>query len=327
LPAFDPFFKNAHLATLAGNFWARPKTEHRWPVEPVIYCTEPGVQVLVHTQRPESQARGEVILVHGLEGSSDAGYARSMAYAALEAGYMTHRFNMRSCGGTENLALSNYHSGQTCDLLYVVRERKRQSGLPLFVTGFSLGGNVALKLAGDLGESARELFSGVCAVSAPIDLKACAVALGRRRNFLYSRRFLSRLKQRIRLRHAQAPEIYTLEHLHHIRTIYDFDDYYTARLFGFGSADNYYRTQSSNQVLENIRIPALVVQAKDDPLIPFSVFDHPAFRNNPRLRLVAVDHGGHLGFIARRRPRFWLDGVVMEWVHEIANKQPASLVS
>ena len=75
------------------------------------------------------------------------------------------------------------------------------------------------------------------------------------------------------------------------------------------------------------RASYLSTQAKDDPLIPFSVFDHPAFRNNPRLRLVAVDHGGHLGFIARRRPRFWLDGVVMEWVHEIANKQPASLVS
>ncbi len=110
--------------------------------------------------------------------------------------------------------------------------------------------------------------------------------------------------------------MYRVEHLKKVRTIYDFDDYYTARLFGFGTAENYYRTQSSNQYLEKIRVPALVVTAKDDPLVPFSVYAHPAFRDNPCLNLVAVDHGGHLGFIARRRPRFWLDGLVLDWVEQ-----------
>jgi uncharacterized protein len=315
--AFDPFFKNAHLATLAGNFWSRPRSELRWPVQPVLYQTEPGVRVLVHSQQPDGEPRGELILVHGLEGSSQAGYARSMVYAALDAGYATHRFNMRSCGGTESLSLSNYHSGQTGDLLHVVRERKRASGLPIYLAGFSLGGNVALKLAGELGDAGPELLAGLCAVSTPIDLAVCVVALDRRENLMYARRFLSRLKQRIRLRQTQAPEIYTLEHLPKVRTIYDFDDYYTARLFGFGTADNYYRTQSSNQFLERIRVPALVVIAKDDPLIPFAVYDHPAFARNPLLRLVAVDHGGHLGFISRRHPRFWLDRLVMDWLHEI----------
>jgi uncharacterized protein len=317
---FDPFFKNPHLATLAGNFWSRPRSELRWPVQTVLYQTEPGVQVLVHSQQPHREPRGELIMVHGLEGSSQAGYARSMAYAALEAGYATHRFNMRSCGGTESLSLSNYHSGQTSDLLHVIRERKRANGLPIYLAGFSLGGNVALKLAGELGDAGPELLAGVCAVSTPIDLAACVVALDRRENLLYARRFLDRLKQRIRLRQTQAPEIYTLEHLPKVRTIYEFDDYYTARLFGFGTADNYYRTQSSSQFLDKIRVPALVVIAKDDPLIPFAVYDHGAFARNPHLRLVAIDHGGHLGFIARRRPRFWLDGLVIDWLREIENK-------
>ena len=103
---FNPFFAAPRSLTLAGNFWARPRSERRWPVQAVLYRTEQDVQVLVHSQYPEGEPRGELILVHGLEGSSHAGYARSMTYAALESGYVTHRFNLRSCGGTEALALS-----------------------------------------------------------------------------------------------------------------------------------------------------------------------------------------------------------------------------
>jgi len=327
LRPFDSFFKNADLATIAGNYWSRPKSEQRWPVQPVLYQTELDVQVLVHAQRPAGEPRGELILVHGLEGSSQAGYARSMAHAALEAGYATHRFNLRGCGGSESLSASSYHSGQTSDLLHVVRERKRASGGPVYLAGFSLGGNVVLKLAGELGDAGPRLLAGVCAISTPIDLAACVKALDRRANLIYARRFLSRLKDRVRIRHAQSPHLYPLEPLAKIRTIYEFDDCYTARVFGFGDAANYYRTQSSNQFLERIRLPALVVIAKDDPMIPFHVYDHPAFTQNPHLRLVAVDHGGHLGFIARRRPRFWLDGLVMEWLEEIENKQRAAFVS
>ena len=327
LRPFEPLFRNAHLATIAGNYWPRPDVEGRWPVEAVVHRTEPEVQVLVHVQRPEGPLKGEIVLVHGLEGSSAAGYARSMAYAALERGYAVDRFNMRGCGGTEHLALSSYHAGQTSDLLAVLRERRGAGAAPLFLVGYSLGGNVALKLAGELGAAARDLLAGVCAVSAPIDLAACAAALAEPRNFLYQDRFLSRLKERIRRRHLQAPEIYTLEHLPKIRTIADFDDHYTARLFGFGTAANYFRTQSSNQFLERIEVPALLVQAKDDPLIPFPVYDHPSFVKNPNLRLVAVEHGGHLGFLSRRSPRFWLDGLLMDWVEAQRNKAAATRVS
>jgi len=320
LPPFEPLFRNPHLATIAGNFWPRPDGERRWAVETLLIPAEPGVQVLVHSQRPASEPKAHLVLVHGLEGSSAAGYARSMAYAALERGFAVHRFNMRGCGNTEHLALTSYHAGQTSDLLAVLRHFRASTPAPLFLAGFSLGGNIALKLAGELGRGAAPLIAGVCAVSTPIDLAACAAALALPKNFIYQRRFLSRLKDRIRRRHRQAPEMYTLEHLPKIRTIADFDDHYTAPLFGFGTAANYFRTQSSNQFLERIRIPALLIQAKDDPLIPFSVFDHPAFAANPNLRLLAVEHGGHLGFLSRRRPRFWLDGVVLDWVAEVVNQ-------
>jgi predicted alpha/beta-fold hydrolase len=324
LRPFDPLFRNPHLATVAGNYWSRPKIA-RWPVETVLMRTEPDVQVLMSIQRPEGDPQGEVVLVHGLEGSSDAGYARSMAYATLTRGYSVVRFNMRSCGGTEHLTLSNYHAGQTSDLVEVLRQRRPQ--VPVFLIGYSLGGNVALKLAGELGREAADLITGVCAVSAPIDLAACAEALQRRSNFIYQNRFLSRLKDRIQRRHAEAPHLYTIEHLPKVRTITDFDDYYTSKLFGFGTAANYFRTQSANQFLERIEVPALLVQAKDDPLIPFSAFDHPAFSRNRNLRLVAVDHGGHLGFLARRRPRFWLDELIMDWVQGINQPGLAKLRS
>ncbi len=313
------------MLTIAGNYWRRPVDLRKFPAEAALFGTDPGVQVLVHSQRPPDPPLGEVILVHGLEGSSDAGYARSLSYASLQAGWTAHRFNMRSCGGTEHLSGGTlYHSGQTSDLLAVLRQIK--GDVPLFLAGFSLGGNVVLKLAGELGDHAKELIAGVAAVSTPIDLAACAERLGRRSNFIYNRRFLSRLKQRIRLKEQLAPGSFRLADLDTVKSIYEFDDKFTARAFGFGTADNYYATQSSNQFLERIRVPALLVQAKDDPLIPFAVYDHPAFKRNPYLRLLAVEHGGHLGFLSKSKPRFWLDRVLIEWMNETRNKVAADLV-
>lgn len=285
-------------------------------MEAVLYRTEPEVQVLVHAQQPSGESRGEIILIHGLEGSSASGYARSMAHAALARGFAVHRFNMRGCGGTEKLAVLSYHAGQTSDVLAVIRERARVSKAPLFLAGYSLGGNVALKLAGELGRDAVGLIAGVAAVSAPIELAASAAALERRENLIYQNRFVARLKDRVRRKHLLSPDLYPLGPLNKVRTVIDFDNHYTAPLFGFGTAANYFRTQSSNQFLERIEIPTLLLHAKDDPLVPFAMYDHPAFARNPKLRLLAAEHGGHLGFLSLRRPRFWLDTAILEWVEE-----------
>lgn len=323
--SFVPLFRNAHLTTFAGNYWRRRLDEKRFPVQAKLCETEPGVQVLVHSQHPAEAPAAELILVHGLEGSSEAGYARSLAQAALEAGFAVHRYNMRSCGGTEHLSGKTlYHSGQTGDLLAVLRQHDWQA--PVFLAGFSLGGNVVLKLAGELGEAAKDLIAGVSAISTPIDLAACVKQLDRRSNYIYARRFVSRLKQRIQLKEKLTPGLFQLADLSRVKTIYDFDDLFTAPAFGFGTADNYYATQSSNQFLDRIRVPALLVQAKDDPLIPFEVYRHPSFSRNPYLRLLAVEHGGHLGFLSKTRPRFWLDQVLLEWMERVRNKVPAGFV-
>lgn len=248
------------------------------------------------------------MVVHGLEGSGEAGYVRTLSHAALGAGFVVHRFHMRTCGGTQHLCKTLYHAGLTSDLLAYLKRLRGSESFPVFLVGFSLGGNVVLKLAGELGEEARPLISGVCAISTPIDLAACARRIGQRANRLYERRFVNRMRERV-----MATGRYTREQLS-AKSLYDFDDRITAPSFGFGNADNYYRTQSANGFLDRIRVPALLIQAKDDTFIPFETYNHHAFQTNPFLRLIATDYGGHLGFLARRGKRFWVDETVMEWI-------------
>ena len=144
------------------------------PVEKRLYRTDPDTQVLVQTQRPSGEAHGQIILVHGLEGSADAGYMQSLAHHGLEAGYAVHRLNLRGCGGTEHLAKTAYHAGLTGDLLAVLRTLAGENQAPLWLVGFSLGGNLVAKLAGELGDDGPALLAGVCAASAALDLAACA---------------------------------------------------------------------------------------------------------------------------------------------------------
>jgi hypothetical protein len=323
---FIPFFRNSHLSTLASYFWKRPVSEEEYPLVRRLYRTEPDVQVAVDEQTPPVPPVGRVVMIHGLEGSSLSGYLQSLSHELISAGYATHRFNMRSCGGSEHLASTNYHAGQTSDVLEVLRQIRKEWDGPLFLAGFSLGGNVSLKLAGELGNDAVGLLDGVCAISTPIDLTACSDSLEAPQNFIYEDRFLKYLKARIERRHAQYPDVYDIRPLAGVRTVRQFDEAYTSKLFGFGTAANYFATQSSNQFLEGIRIPALLIQAKDDPLIPFRVYDHPAIAGNPHIRLIATDHGGHVGFIARSQPRFWVDPVIRAWMELVRNKRAGSTV-
>lgn len=311
---FQPLIRNPHFLTVAGNYWRRAIEETRFPTRRALYATEPGTKVLVEENRPAGRVRGEALLMHGLEGSSQSGYMVSMAQRLAESGLAAHRMNMRSCGGSEHLTPTMYHSGLTGDMLAVLRRFQAEGRGPLFLIGYSLGGNVVLKLAGELGEEARGLIDGVCAVSTPIDLRACVEEIGRRAHGLYERRFVRRLCERYRRKHAIDGARYPLDGLERVRTIYEFDDRFTAPAFGFGDAANYYRTQSAIRFLAAIQVPALLVQAQDDPLIPFEMFERQEVRSNPHLHLVAPEHGGHLGFLSRERPRFWADEVAGEWI-------------
>lgn len=306
---FHPLFRNPHLQTIAGHLWRRRGEEARFPLQRRLYRTEPQVEVLVQSQHPRMPPAGEIILVHGLEGSGEAGYMRSLSGAALRAGYAAHRFHMRTCGGTEHLAPTLYHAGLTGDLLSVVREFAGEGRGPVFLVGFSLGGNVVLKLAGELAEGACPLLAGVCAVSAPLDLAASARRIADPENRIYERRFVRHMRTRLR-----ATGRYQTADLAGLRTVMEIDDHITAPSFGFPDAAHYYHTQSAKQYLQAIRIPALLVHSRDDTLVPFSSVSSHLAGTNPCLELQACDHGGHLGFLGRRPYRFWADHTILEWI-------------
>lgn len=320
---FVPLFTGGHAQTIASHYWRRPLDTVEFPVTRRLYRTEPEVEVLVESQRPRGAARGELVMVHGLEGSGEAGYMRGLSQAALDAGFAAHRFHMRTCGGTEHLCPTLYHSGLTSDLLSVLREMAAEGLGPVFLAGFSLGGNVVLKLAGELGEDAPALFRGVCAVSTPIDLAASCDRLAKWDNRLYEWRFVRRMRRRLSATGRYQPEDFA-----GVRSVRDMDNRITAPGFGFRDALDYYQSQSAGLYLDNIRVPALLIQAQDDPIIPFESYHHPAFGTNPNLTLLAPDHGGHVGFVARGNPRFWAEAAIIEWISfEIQGTKAASTSS
>ena len=330
---FQPIIRNPHLLTIAANFWPRKIDEDRFPAVRREYRIEQGVTVLVLEHQPGVKPRGQVIVLHGLEGSADSGYTLSFGQAALTRGLGVHRVNLRSCGGTEALCETMYHSGLTSDTRGMLEQLRRRHLGPILLLGFSLGGNVALKLAGELGET--DLIAGVCAISTPVDLALCVRSIDKPSNILYGRRFLNRLRDRVRRMSKFAPNRYYTAGLDEVKSIWEFDDRYTAPLFGFGTAANYYATQSAAQYLDAIRVPTLLVCAKDDPMVPFEAYEHPSFQSNPALTLLATHHGGHLGFLSRRKPRFWVDGVALNWMERVlesvkparSNAQPVAAAS
>jgi hypothetical protein len=292
---YEPLFRNADLNTILGRYW---------PVrleagEPRVFSTEPSVRILAHChlRRPEAPL---LILVHGLEGASDANYMLGMAREALAAGFDVIRTNVRNCGGTEHLCNTLYHSGLTTDLRALVGQFPERR---LFLAGFSMGGNQILKLAGEWGEHAPAQVEAVCSISAPIDLAAGARRLDAPRNRIYQARFLRSLRARVRRKAGLFPDRFSTDALRGVRSIIDFDHRITAPAWGFRDAWDYYEQSSALRYLASIRIPALLIQAQDDPFLPFEVFRRiPA---NPALHLLTPEHGGHGSFLSRTPPRFW----------------------
>lgn len=306
---FNPLFRNPHIQTIAAHFWSRNGEEDRYPLADRLYRTEPNVEVLVQSQSPDVDAAGHIVMVHGMEGSGEAGYVRGLSAAGLRAGFTVHRFHLRTCGGTEHLCGTLYHAGQTGDLLCVLRQMQKEGAAPPYLVGFSLGGNVVLKLAGELGAAAGELIQGACAISTPLDLAACVRRLGQKQNRVYERRFVRRMRARLCATGRYRPADFA-----GLRSVMDIDERITAPSFGFGDAANYYRTQSALCYLEGIRVPTLLICSTDDPMVPIDSYRTEVARRNPAIQQCITDHGGHLGFLGRKPYRFWLEQAIMEWI-------------
>jgi predicted alpha/beta-fold hydrolase len=299
-----PLFTGGHAQTLAAYAWPRrfrqnPSDEAR------LFELAPDVKVLAHC-RWQSDAREHptIILWHGIEGSTSSVYMLAVAEKAFPAGFNIVRVNLRNCGGTEHLTPTLYHGGLSEDLRAVVSELIERDGLSrLFLIGFSLGGNLVLKLAGEYGDDAPSEVCGVCAVSPSVDLSASADVITQRSNWLYQRDFLRRLRKRMHIKKKLYPDLYDVSELHLVRSIREFDDRFTSLAHGFSGADDYYEKASSLPLLHRIRIPTLIIHAQDDPFIPFAPLRHPSVAANPYVLLVAPEQGGHVAFIARTSSR------------------------
>ena len=302
--------------TLAASFWVR-RFPGLTPGVPRFFETEPGTRVRADCHwQPEPEKHPALVLLHGLEGSSDSGYMLGTAEKAFRAGFSVLRLNQRNCGGTEALTPTLYNSGLSGDVRFVVENLVEHDRLAeIFVVGFSMGGNLVLKMAAEFGGAAPAELRATIGVCPSCDLAACADAIGERRNVLYERHFVERLKQRMRVKAGLFPGLYPLNGLEKVRSVREFDDVITARFCGFRDADDYYARSSALPLLGNICIPTMLLTAQDDPMIPFRSFDAEALRRNSYLTLLAPRHGGHCAFIARDSgdERFWAEARIVEF--------------
>jgi predicted alpha/beta-fold hydrolase len=311
--------RNAHLMTVAAAFWPR-KFPQLPPSAPRFFDVEAGTRVRgdCHWQ-DDPRMHPTLVLLHGLEGSSESGYMLGCAEKASVAGFNVVRLNQRNCGGTEHLTPTLYHSGRSGDLRAVVLELIERDRLPeIFFAGFSMGGNLALKMAGELGNSAPKELRGIAAVAPCLDLAACADALGEGRNFVYNGHFVRKLKGRMRRKARMFAGIYSLDGLSRVHSVREFDEVITARFCGFGGADDYYARSSAMHVLSAIQIRTLILTAQDDPFVPYSTFERDTIRDNSNIQLVAPRRGGHCGFISEERgeERFWSEARVVEFCRQ-----------
>jgi predicted alpha/beta-fold hydrolase len=300
------FLRNSHIQTIAGNFLPRP--DHLPAPVPELVEVSPAddsqisSRVLCHCHWQPADVRPTcptVILVHGLEGSSDSQYIVGNANKLWRAGANIIRMNMRNCGGTEELSPTLYHSGLSSDVDAVMRfflQRERLESVSL--VGYSMGGNLVLKLAGELGSSAPRELHSVVGVSPAIDLGPSAAALHRPQNRLYEQRFLRNLLKRFRRKVRLFPRVFDPNRTVGIRSLRDFDHRITALYSGFLSADDYYYRAAAARVIDRIAVPTLVLHAMDDPFVHITPESLAALEANPDITLVQTERGGHCAFLA-----------------------------
>lgn len=303
-----PLLRNGHVQTVARWAWPRRYRAHADGVR--LFEVEPGVRLLARCRRHEgTHERVTVVLVHGLGGSADAPYVLGAARQAFRAGADVIRLNQRNCGGTEHLTPTLYHSGMSHDLAAVVRELAERDGLRrIVVAGFSMGGNLALKMAGEMGEGAPAALAAVYAVSPSVDLQETVENIERVPNLPYQRTFVRGLRRLVRRKKELYPTLYDVRRLDRLRTVRDFDELYTAPHGGFAGADDYYARSSALPFVPLIRVPTLVVHARDDPLVPCGPLLRPGATDNPWVLKETPPHGGHVAFVsAGKGGRFWAE--------------------
>ena len=317
---FEPhrWLRNGHAQTMAGAFVRRTFIMPRG--EEMLFRVDAETQLkgICHWRPGRGRELPVVVVVHGLEGSCESGYSAGIADKAWARGFHAVRMNQRNCGGTETLTPTLYNSGLSGDYRAVLELLIGEGFEQIYFAGYSMGGNLVTKMAGELGINAPPQLRGVAAVCPALDLAACADALEKVENFFYQRHFVRGLMKRYQRKAELFPERYRQNGFGPIRTVREFDDEITAPCFGFGDAAEYYESASAKRVIGNVRVPLLLITAEDDPFVPYEAFGRARVTENPRVRFVATKHGGHCGYISRFAglERFWAEERIVEFVEE-----------
>jgi uncharacterized protein len=311
-----PWLSQPHLMTVASHFLPR---KHPLPEafgEVRLFQIQPEVVVLAHCNwQRERQLAPTIVIAHGLEGSTGSHYMIGTAIKAVAAGFNVVRINQRGCGRTHHLSLRPYHAGLSDDLRTIIRELIEVDRLTdIYLLGFSLGGNQALKLAGEYSDNAPREVRAVCAVSVPIDLNLVSDAIHRPVNRLFEWNFLRVLHRSLRRFNRHYPDHYNVRHQWRGVTIRRFDNLFTAPCNGFANAGDYYEQASSGPFLPQIQLPTLIIQAQDDPFIPFKMFARAKLSRTTAL--LAPEAGGHLAFLSAKEEeedRYWVENRALEF--------------
>lgn len=305
-----PFpFKNVHLNTIYPSLLR--KVEVRFTRERII--TPDGDFVDVDWIKKDQSKL--VILMHGLEGSSESRYIHGMSSKASNSGFDVLVLNFRGCSGTPNKAVRSYHSGETEDINFLISDTLQGRYDKIHLVGFSLGGNVLLKYLGEKAHILDLRISSAVAISPPCELGDCAKEIAKTKNWIYNQRFLSSLKQKVVAKKHITEGIIDYQKVMNSKNFNDFDEYYTAPIHGFASAEAYWYSCSANRCLDKIAIPTLILSALDDTFLSDSCYPYEFAKNSKAVFLETPEFGGHVGFISRsENGTYWSEKRTIEFL-------------
>lgn len=313
---FDPFpfITDPHKQTIINsfcNFIFEPPSEQRF----VSLPDGDKISLEITTPRNWKPTDRTVVLIHGLCGSHRSPNLVRMAKRLEPLGVKTVRYNMRNCGSGRGFSKNIYHSGRSEDIFESIKViKKENSESPIVLIGFSLGGNLVLKLAGELGSIGKEFLCGVVAISPPVDLYSSVQMLGDPVNNMYERYFYKLLRADVYYRHKKFKDLPPINLPRNLK-LYEFDQLYTAPTCGFRSAEDYYNKCSSAHVVPDITIPTKILLAEDDPIIASNSLDR--FEIPHSVDLFKTKKGGHMGYLGTpgtEKGFYWLDSLLVEWV-------------
>ena len=309
-----------HVQTIAS--FLLPRDIHLPPAEERLVEVAPGIKVRCwcHWQGEDRKTPLTAIVVHGLEGSSDSQYMLGVARNGLTAGMNVVLMNQRNCGGMDHVAPTLYNSSLSGDVAAVVRNILENDEVSRFaLIGFSMGGNLVLKLAGEWGSEGPPQFRAVAAVCPAMDLAASADALHAPGNRIYEYYFLMQLFRRLRIKARMFPGKFDVARLRGISSLRMFDDRITAYYCGFAGADDYYTRAAASNVVDRIGVPALIIHAANDPFIRLRPETLRRMAANPNIVYVETEDGGHCAFLGERNgdpsnDGRWAEHEVVEFV-------------